>query len=91
MWRRPSPSGSLHTDCTYSYFPAGAGHRGCGRSFPSSCPLLQHADTVAVRCVHSFLQVPDIVDAALREADKNHDGALDLEDFKVGSHFGWLT
>ncbi|PSC69548.1 calcium-dependent kinase 17 [Micractinium conductrix] len=34
-------------------------------------------------CGEDGCEVPDIVDAALREADKNHDGALDLEDFKA--------
>ena len=33
-------------------------------------------------CLHLHVQIPDIVDAALREADTDHDGAVDLQDFK---------
>ena len=29
------------------------------------------------------LQIPDMVDAALREADADHDGQVDLQDFKT--------
>ena len=58
--------------CSGAYLPLAAG---------------QHwgANTCRWRCrwPRNEPQIPDMVDAALREADADHDGQVDLQDFKT--------
>ncbi|KAL4856185.1 Calcium-dependent protein kinase 16 [Chlorella vulgaris] len=50
---------------------------------PTSSGVLSAVDLERLLCGEEGCEVPDMVDAALREADADHDGAVDLQDFKA--------
>lgn len=49
---------------------------------PDNDGLLSGEDLERLLCGDDGCEVPDMVDAALREADADHDGKVDLQDFK---------
>ena len=57
-------------------------HSSCNSSVPPAAGLLAHHLPLPLPTA-TPLQVPDMVDAALREADADHDGQVDLQDFKT--------
>lgn len=49
---------------------------------PNDDGVITAEELEVLLCGEDGCEVPDVVDAALREADANHDGKLDLADFK---------